>query len=699
MSSLSPAAVVASATAEDFFAQLRQHNPFIDNRINAPSADDVDVEELHRPAFERLAALAGEALAARRGLGAVLWGQAGIGKSHLLSRLGRWAAGRACLVYLHNLQASPANLPRALLRAVTGWLTHGEGTGLHNTLLVRMIHGVLQDAVGVGVVKPWSALKRALQEALEQQGLTVSGDAGLADRTVIDVLFRFYRSVHRTGQGKEDGSTARAAVQWLRGDALTPEQGQLLDLPPARRPEDGIALEDDQQIKQVLVAFTALAACRRQPFVLCFDQVDNLDTEQFAALARFLEALIDSSRNLLVVTAGIQESLLHWREQRVIQDSAWDRLVQFPIALHRLPPEQARPLIQKRVERFLAPFEELPEVREKVFEDLLFPLGSRWYEEQMKERVEVRPRDVISEAGGRWYLEQQALEDLGGDLWLSSWKDRQEGKAIKRPVTPEQRRQAIDQAIEDRMAEYRKAAGGVLPHKDSLSESVAQLLEQCQRLGGYGLLEVIRLEKSKSGKVPVYDVVVRQQAGAGGGEIQTGLVFVPASGARGMFHVLDRLRDDSTPPQRALLIADEGGLDLGSKGEEYMEELRQRRGFLLKVVQLPISDFTALDALHAVWNEARGDDLEALLPNGETHRVSAAEVEESHHRRGHYHSAPLLAELFAVPEPEPVVPELELPVAEPVFAEEVEELTIAEAVVPPPEDDVVTLDDDVIDLE
>ena len=57
MSNMATAVMAASVTAEDFFAHLRQHNPFIDNRINAPSADDVDVEELHRPAFERLAAL------------------------------------------------------------------------------------------------------------------------------------------------------------------------------------------------------------------------------------------------------------------------------------------------------------------------------------------------------------------------------------------------------------------------------------------------------------------------------------------------------------------------------------------------------------------------------------------------------------------------------------------------------------------
>ena len=194
---------------------MREHNPFLDNRVNGPSADDVDVEELHRSTFERLTALAHEALATRRGLGALLWGQAGIGKSHLLSRLGRWAEGRACLVYLHNLQASPANLPRALLRAVAGWLTRGEGHSFHTAALVRMIHGTLQDAVGTGVVHRWGVLERALWQALGQQGVGGTADAGLADRTVAEVLFRFYRSVHRAGQGKEDGGTARAAVQWF----------------------------------------------------------------------------------------------------------------------------------------------------------------------------------------------------------------------------------------------------------------------------------------------------------------------------------------------------------------------------------------------------------------------------------------------------------------------------------------------------
>src|ERR1019366_9173714 len=79
-------------------------------------------------------------------------------------------------------------------------------------------------------------------------------------------------------------------------------------------------LADNEQVKQVLVAVTRLAAAAGRPFVLAFDQVDNLEDGQFAALARFLEALIDASPNLLAVTAGVQTTLVHWRQNQLIQN-------------------------------------------------------------------------------------------------------------------------------------------------------------------------------------------------------------------------------------------------------------------------------------------------------------------------------------------------------------------------------------------
>src|SRR4051812_24164429 len=88
---------------ERLCAAVRSCNPFIDNRVNALSDPAAEVEDIHRAPFERLKELAREAHERKCGLGAVLWGEAGVGKSHLLARLARWAAqdGRACAVYLH----------------------------------------------------------------------------------------------------------------------------------------------------------------------------------------------------------------------------------------------------------------------------------------------------------------------------------------------------------------------------------------------------------------------------------------------------------------------------------------------------------------------------------------------------------------------------------------------------------------------
>src|SRR5947209_19329366 len=97
-----------TANLEAFFARLGAASPFLDNRVNGPAPSGVDVLAVHQPAFARLTELAGEALAARRALGAVLWGEAGIGKSHVLARLGRWAAAdNATFVHLHHLQSAP----------------------------------------------------------------------------------------------------------------------------------------------------------------------------------------------------------------------------------------------------------------------------------------------------------------------------------------------------------------------------------------------------------------------------------------------------------------------------------------------------------------------------------------------------------------------------------------------------------------
>ena len=59
---------------EEFFAAVRETNPFAANRITEPSMFDVDVPEIHAAAFDRLTGFARQALDARTGIGATLLG-------------------------------------------------------------------------------------------------------------------------------------------------------------------------------------------------------------------------------------------------------------------------------------------------------------------------------------------------------------------------------------------------------------------------------------------------------------------------------------------------------------------------------------------------------------------------------------------------------------------------------------------------
>lgn len=642
------------ASAGDLGALISSRNPFTDNRINAPG-DDVDLAGLHTAPFEQLTQLAGEALAERRGLGVVLSGEAGIGKSHLLSRLDRWArtSNQARMIYLHNLQAAPGALPRILLRSIVAKLTWADGTSYLHTDLFQLLHGALQNAAGPSAgLQTWSWLRQVFAQIAENGSASAPTDAALADRTVADVLFRFYRSVRRRVQGKEDGATANAAVQWLRGEALPPEHAGLLALPPAHDRNTLPALEDEQQIKQVLVTLTRLAAANQQPFILAFDQVDNLSDEQATVWARFVEAVIDGSRDLLVITAGIQTTLDDWRERRIIPASAWDRLAQSQISLDRIDQRQARQLLERRLQCFLAPFEGNPDVRQRVFEDSLFPLGSTWFDVQFHEGQQIRPRDVLSGAAEAWRREQEWLAQQGAQLWLAGWKARVTGgESLRRPEprAPIAVDELIDQIIEERLVEHAAALRGKPPERDSLAEVLAQLLDECQlRDPGCPLLRVRRTEPNEDGKYPPYELILEHMVGEGR-TMRSGLALTYDLSTRALAPRLEKLSNDTTGLDRLILVTAEAGLSQVDRGNDRLQQLQNHYDGLVELHAASATELIALDALSACLNQARGEDVEIFLPDGKRRTVTAGEVAESYHRHGRLAASSLLAILLARP--------------------------------------------------
>lgn len=99
---------------------MRTSNPFISNRVTQADTEGVDVSAIHDKGFKQLVKRISGVRDRGDTSGVLLIGAAGVGKSHVLARLFRWAHDQsaATVVYLHDLLASPERLPRYLLGAV-----------------------------------------------------------------------------------------------------------------------------------------------------------------------------------------------------------------------------------------------------------------------------------------------------------------------------------------------------------------------------------------------------------------------------------------------------------------------------------------------------------------------------------------------------------------------------------------------------
>ncbi len=649
------------ATLDDLARRVAARNPFLDNRINGPSADDVDVEAIHCKAFERLTRLALEACEHRRGVGAMLWGEAGIGKSHLLSRLARWAAkeNRAYLIYLHNLQAAPEHLPRSLLHFVITRLTHGRSQHFGSAPLFDLVHAALLEALNHQLGRySWTQVKHAFDGVVERLACRdLPGETPL-DATVWNVLYQFYRSTYRALQKKEDGLTASLAVRWLAGETLDAEEAKTLGLPPPLRGEETVTLRDNQQIKHVLVALTRLAAARNRPFLLVFDQVDNLDREQVGALARFLEALIDSSPNLLVVTAGIRATLMQWREAKVIQDSAWDRLAQEEITLLRLQIPEAVEIVAARLRQFLCPYSGIAEVERRRSEDALFPLGEGWRERTLGGRAEIRPRDAINQARIGWRQQQAVLANLDPVEWLRNWPHPSSSDPeIEGISDPDAMHRLLDEKIAEKwteiIARYQAEPHALSHNADHLAGLVYSALMQCRDADHrYGVWEVARVPAPKAGK-PTYHLSLRVRETAGGDDVRIGILFLAERNAISVAGYLKRLLEHWGDYHRVVVATvDAIGLPLGKAGEESLQALRERGEDHFRTIELSSMEIVELEAMQQVAGLAQSGDFEIEFPEDCLRPVTLHEVIEAHHRQGRYRSSGLMKALLA-PAPRP----------------------------------------------
>jgi hypothetical protein len=627
-----------------FLRAVEKTNPFKRDAVTGTRGADVDVQEIHRKEFLRILQQVESVRSEGGTAGVLLLAPAGVGKSHLLARLDRWARedGKSTMVILHNLIAAPERMARAVLGATVNLLVGAREVSYPQSDLYALLNyaiGKLYRGRGAPSTQVRLNLLREAGRRLDPQGDVIAALCAFLENTIPDA------------QGTPGASErAQLAVEWLSGQEIDSEQGRELGL---SCPSGEITAIEDGKEERVLLVLAGLSAITERPFILCLDQVDNLHAEGIAALTRFLHAVIDHANNLVVITSGVKDAMLTLREQKQIPDSAWHRIAQTQIHLPMVLPPEARKIVSTRVDRFMEPFRLVQGLEPYRHQDPLFPLSTEWLDKQLID-VEVRPRDVIIWCRERWAQEQLRLTDVGDTPWLRSWGAPFTGCATSGRTTATVNGiealvdEAVSLKIKESVAQRQLRPQGLPPDEGRFSELVLTLLACC-RNRDYSLVDYESCPRKPLGP---YHLWVTERAN--GRDYRNGVTFVATTSKAAATNALKRITADKRPPDHRILITDERRhLEVGPKGREYLATLEALgpNGFLH--MQLRFEDYALLDALAGTLGAARVGDLELEWPPGKSRQIGEAEAIDAMHRQKWFLKQPLLAELLTEETPKP----------------------------------------------
>ncbi|MCA9048178.1 MAG: hypothetical protein KDA89_05585 [Planctomycetaceae bacterium] len=644
-----------------FFETVQRYNPFRRSRISAvpaairhlkqhESRNDgfVDVVEIHGAEFRRLLGAVGDANGTTDGLGIMVMGDAGVGKSHLLARLCMAVESQklGCAVFLHNLIASPEGMPRHFLRTVVSLLTDRRqsyrGCRLYRLLFqsVQSIWNVRGGGKNRGGKVQSTRLRRVFVDEMMNSSLSAGSRF---DEVIFDVLFTFFQHINRERRLTDTGREQVGVIlDWLSGNAISVEAAQAVGIPVHQR--DFVRIEDGGQLIRVLIALSQLCAVSGERLLICLDQVDNLAQDQMQSLSQFLHSYIDAARNLVIVSAGVTEKMNSIRENGGISVAQWARVAERVVALPYSSPEEARELIFARLHPVKERFCSVPELRKLFADHGMFPIPEKEFELRFGSSVNLRLRSVLSWAGESWYDQQEQIDRDGGPAWLKSWNSDPTDVVTPEADLEEVIDAVVVKALNEAIAERRESRGAIPADADNLAAITEKILRTCVLHGGYSVSEVRRISPGTNA-LPSYHLKVTRKLEESAEVVPSGVAFVTTSNGNSAHAALNRLKNVQGRLDRRVLVTDEERMPLPQSPmavQRYAELQSLSDGFVH--IKLSFQLCAEPDALLAVIDEAGEIDIEC--PRGSYRSLTTDEVVDSLFRLGRLLKHPLLCELL-----------------------------------------------------
>jgi hypothetical protein len=305
----------------------------------------IDIPEINARAFDTCLDAFERVSSGRGSESIILHGPAGSGKTHLLGRLQHRLVANAaknapdgalrCIFIAVKLQTSPHMLWQHLRRRVADDLLRlTEGASQLQRLVA---HFLAANNPGQNV-RYWVMKIRVLSQIEDETVESLLDEVAERARLGFELRKVLSHLIYRRNLAEARG--------WLRADPLPEEAMARLGLAA------GSVVEPEHEARELITSLCRLAG-DSLPMVLCFDQVEALQTRSddasaFFRLGRQLADLYESDDNVLLITC-LQSAVLD-AFRKSVRDADWDRLAKKEATLDPLDQKLVNTLLQRRLD-------------------------------------------------------------------------------------------------------------------------------------------------------------------------------------------------------------------------------------------------------------------------------------------------------------------------------------------------------------
>ncbi|MBF0451791.1 MAG: hypothetical protein HQK75_13895 [Candidatus Magnetomorum sp.] len=292
---------------------LQQKNPFASSSVSDPKEHPFpDVPSINKNVYDALIQLIRfKNQHPSMGLGALILGEAGEGKSHLVNRLLRNCSKQDdfsyMVAYIQPIE-DPGQTFSYLLREIVTNLFYPVDPHspflIIDDLMAHLYHKAIQQP-GFNIS---ASTQKKITDIFQTNPLRLFSDIKLTSQSweriekklLLHFSDRWPASFLRVLFHLRNPNQRSAVIDWLKCNTIDSESAKLIDAPHVKNNLNVMAVE--QAARDMIKNISLLTGFCSKPLLVCFDRLENLDSgDKVKSFGRMIEFLVDDACNMIPI--------------------------------------------------------------------------------------------------------------------------------------------------------------------------------------------------------------------------------------------------------------------------------------------------------------------------------------------------------------------------------------------------------------